>query len=223
MSHRSRRWKKLENWKSSDPKSRSKNQRLSLLNTVVSAYNFSVVLLRLMFPGEYKCKLEIVGILISQLPCEKLGLDSWLMKDHLVKEMPGRDEVRLPANSQHQGSRHGRGHLGCSSPSSCPADTMCNRVEPSLLSLAWTPDPQHGQKHDWCFKLLEQTNEKWHDPTAHHKAKHAFSRHLFVVHEFLHVDLFDCLFYLLLLEREAWKFTGNRVFCSVRTQLIKHL
>jgi len=115
------------------------------------------------------------------------------------------------------------GHLGCSSPTSCPADTMCNRVEPSLLSLAWTPDLQCGQKHDWCFKLLEQTNEKWHwYYSTYCKVKHAFSPASFVVHEFLHVDLFDCLLPLALGE-EAWKFTGNRVFCSVRTQLINHL
>ena len=81
---------------------------------------------------------------------------------------------------------------------------MCNRVEPSLLSLAWTPDPQRGQKHDWCFKLLEQTNEKWHDPTAHTaRPNMLFPWHLLL---FMSSSMLTCLtvFYLLLLERRPW-------------------
>ena len=151
-------------------------------------------------------------ILISQLPCEKLGLHSWLMKGHLVRRRCLADEARLPANSQHQGSRLAWGHLACSSPSSCPVDTMWNRVEPSLLSLAWTPDPQREQKHDWCFKLLEQTNEKWHDTTAHTARSNMLFPSIFCCSWVPLCWLVWQCFTSCSWRGGLWKFTGNLVF-----------
>lgn len=47
--------KKPERWESSDPNGKSKDQRLFFLPVVTGAHNFLMLLLRLMFQGEYKC------------------------------------------------------------------------------------------------------------------------------------------------------------------------
>lgn len=47
--------KKPERRESSDPNGKNKDQRLFFLTMVTGAHNFLLVLLRLMFWGEYKC------------------------------------------------------------------------------------------------------------------------------------------------------------------------
>lgn len=144
------------------------------------------------------------------------------MKDHLVRRRCLADEARLPANSQHQGSRHVREVILHAPAHQAAQLTPCG-TELNHLCYAWPELLTHSVSKNMTDVLSYWNKQTKNDMILQHipQGQTCFSLASFVVHEFLHVDLFDCLLPLALGEEASENLL--EIEYSVRTQLIKHL
>lgn len=127
--------------------------------------------------------------------CSRFLIDE---RPSIEKEIPGRDKARGQAKliARPRTKTCERGHLGGSSPSQV--------TEPTVSGAGMNHLPEPGL-NSWPSEAWERSIGIFHGS------------------EFLHINLFCCHFPLALWKEDFEKFTGNRVFCWVRAQLIKSL